>query len=75
MIWGFNVSSIDLPSLKNSGFVKNPKPFPLDFCENFSSNGNRTVSEVSGITVLLTIMRGLFLVFLRFLPISTITFL
>ena len=41
MIWGFNVSSIDLPSLKNSGFVKNPKPFPLDFCENFSSNGNK----------------------------------
>ena len=66
MIWGFNVSSIDLPSLKNSGFVINPKSFPLDFCENFSSNGNKIFSEVSGITVLLIIMRGLFFVFLEF---------
>jgi len=32
------------------------------------------VSEVSGITVLLIIMRGLFFIFFRFFPISIITF-
>ena len=57
---GFNVSSIALPSFRNSGLVIILNPFPFFFPDDFSMIGLITLMVVPGTTVLFTTIIGFF---------------
>ena len=72
---GCSVSLTAIVSLKNSGLVRRPKPFPTFFLDIRCKIGSITFCVVPGITVLFIIIIGLCLVLESNFPILFVTFL